>query len=94
MLVGLLLLADSARAGVSVVAGIALVAGASALVLGVGVWDGGFARALRGAGWFAVVVVLCIPSTLTLLLLPVAPMVVLFDYVQPGAMSRERHEAQ
>lgn len=92
MLAGLLLLADGTRSEVGVAAGIALVAGASALILGIGLWKGGLARSLRVTGWLVVVAVLCIPSTLTLLLLPVAPMVVLLELARSSPRSRERNE--
>lgn len=62
--------------------GSGLLIGASSLFLGIGLWAGGLALALRAIGWLTLVVTLSVPSTLTLFLLLVAPMIVLLERAQ------------
>lgn len=65
MILGALLLGASDQVDlVSLVAGSGLLIGASSLFLGIGLWAGGLALALRAIGWLTLVVTLSVPSTL------------------------------
>lgn len=83
MILGALLLGESDQAHLmSPVAGGGLLIGASSLFLGIGLWAGGFVLALRVVGWLTLVVTFSVPSSLTLFLLLVAPMIVLLERAQ------------
>jgi hypothetical protein len=58
------------------IVGVCLVVGSGLLLLGVVLWKGHLAQRLRVVGWLLVVVGLAVPSTLSLLLPLVAPLVV------------------
>lgn len=74
--------------------GIALFGAASLLALGVALGDSRIARALRISGWLMAVAVLCIPSTLTVLLLLVAPIIFLLGDLRSWGASAERGQAR
>jgi len=83
MILGALLLGESDQVHLmSPVAGGGLLIGASSLFLGIGLWAGGLVLALRVVGWLTLVVTLSVPSSLTLFLLLVAPMIVLLERAQ------------
>jgi hypothetical protein len=69
-----------------------LVVGALALAGGLALWTGRLAMVLRGIGFAAVVAALAIPSTLTVLLLLVSPLVVVLVEVRPAADGRRSAE--
>lgn len=74
--------------------GISLFGAASLLALGVALWDSRIARALRISGWLVAVAVLCVPSTLTVLLLLVAPIIFLLGDFRSRGASAERGQAR
>lgn len=74
--------------------GIALACGGSLLVLGVALWDGRIARALRVGGWLVSIAGLCVPSTLTVLLLLVAPIIFLLGDLRSRGASAECGQAR
>ncbi len=76
--VGVLLLGSQEEGAlVGRVVGIGLVVGASLLLAGIAAWRGPIARPFRAGGWLLVAALLLVPSTLTLLLLVVAPLLFL-----------------
>jgi hypothetical protein len=88
--VGVLLGRGDDLALIGRIASVTLLVGGVVLLAGIVAWNGAIARALRGGGWLLVVAVLAVPSTLTLLLLVISPLLFL---IGPPASHPERERA-
>ena len=88
--VGVLLGGSGDFTGFGRVASITLIVGGALLLAGIVAWRGPLAQALRVGGWLLAVVVLSVPSTLTLFLLVTAPVLFLLG---PARVSQPESES-